>query len=120
MVLGRFEVELAEQMGGYEGLLARQINAFTLSLKGGCHLRYKSCKLVGTKSIDTVSDDEQKSPDFDLGKAAEGEQPGAPLLGRTTKMRKHSHSNFALHMPVKSPSNQPRKEGRKNYITPAA
>ena len=68
----------------------------------------KPCKLVGTKSIDTVSDDEQKSPDFDLGKAAEGEQLGAPLLGRTTKMRKHSHSNFALHMPVKSPSNQPK------------
>jgi hypothetical protein len=42
MVLGRFEVELAEQMGGYEGLLARQINAFTLSLKGGCHLRFRS------------------------------------------------------------------------------
>jgi hypothetical protein len=42
MVLGRFAVELAPQMGGYEGVLARQLNAFTLSLKGGCLLRFKS------------------------------------------------------------------------------
>ncbi|BDA43361.1 Cytochrome P450 4e2 [Coccomyxa sp. Obi] len=41
-VLGRFEVELADQMGGYEGMLARQINAFTLSLKGGCHLKFRA------------------------------------------------------------------------------
>ncbi len=40
-VLGRFEVDLADQMGGYEGMLARQINAFTLSLKGGCHLKFR-------------------------------------------------------------------------------
>ena len=40
MVLGRFAVELAPQMGGYRGLLARQLNAFTLSLKGGCLLRF--------------------------------------------------------------------------------
>ena len=41
MVLGRFAVELAPQMGGYKGLLARQQNAFTLSLRGGCHLRFR-------------------------------------------------------------------------------
>lgn len=77
MVLGRFEVELAEQMGGYEGLLARQINAFTLSLKGGCHLRFRSRASLQYKinTVDTISDDEQKSPDFDLINAAEGEQP---------------------------------------------
>ncbi len=40
VLLGRFQVGLAPQMGGYEGVLARQLNAFTLSLKGGCHLRF--------------------------------------------------------------------------------
>ena len=41
ILIGRFQVDLAPQMGGYEGILARQLNAFTLSLKGGCHLRFK-------------------------------------------------------------------------------
>lgn len=40
MVLGRFRVSLAEHMGGYQGILEGQLNAFTLSLKGGCWLRF--------------------------------------------------------------------------------
>ena len=46
MVLGRFKVSLAERMGGYQGILERQVNAFTLSLRGGCWLRFDArCKV---------------------------------------------------------------------------
>ena len=40
MVISRFSVTLAERMGGYQGILERQTNAFTLSLKGGCWLKF--------------------------------------------------------------------------------
>ena len=46
MVLGRFRVTLAERMGGYEGVISRQLNAFTLSLNGGCWLTFaERCQL---------------------------------------------------------------------------
>lgn len=46
MVLGRFKVSLAERMGGYEGIISGQQNSFTLSLKGGCWLKFaERCRL---------------------------------------------------------------------------
>ena len=40
MVVAKFNVTLAERMGGYQGILERQTNAFTLSLKDGCWLKF--------------------------------------------------------------------------------
>lgn len=41
VLLGRFEVSLAPQMGGWEGCRAKELNAFTLLTIGGNWLLFK-------------------------------------------------------------------------------
>lgn len=39
-ICGRFRLKLAEQMGGMEGVLERQISSFTLAVDGGLHIHF--------------------------------------------------------------------------------
>ncbi|KAK9833551.1 hypothetical protein WJX81_005391 [Elliptochloris bilobata] len=41
ILLGRFEAELDESMGGVEGMLARQCNTFTIAIDQGLHMKFK-------------------------------------------------------------------------------
>lgn len=46
MLVGRFEIELAPEVGGWEGLLARRMYHITLQVQGGLPMRFRPRAVV--------------------------------------------------------------------------